>query len=138
MDKKSFSKLCAPAKLYFAIAIIAIIVGLFKQVQIGILVVKLIFAFIWTWILSFMCKKGFTPLSWFLVLFPYVVMILAILKIAKITQHQQLFRSVGLQGAYGQEAMGTMEGVSNMMGNMMGKGNKKEGASGMKKGKGKR
>jgi len=110
MDKKSFSKLCAPAKLYFAIAIIAIIIGLFKQVQIGVLVVKLIFAFVWTWILGLMCKKGFTPLSWFLVLFPYIVMILAIFRIAKITQHQQIFRSLGIQGAYGEEAFGGMKG----------------------------
>ena len=114
MDKKSFSKLCAPAKLYFAIAVIAIIVGLFAKIDISVLIVKLIFAFIWTWILGLLCKKGWSPLSWFLVLFPYIVIILAVFRIVNITQHKQIFRSVGLQGAYGQEAFGTREGASTM------------------------
>jgi hypothetical protein len=116
MDKKSFSKLCAPAKLYFAIAVIAIIVGLFAKVELSILIVKLIFAFIWTWILGLLCKKGWSPLSWFLVLFPYIVIILAVFRIANITQHKQIFRTVGLQGAYGQEAFGTREGANTMSG----------------------
>lgn len=118
MDKKSFSKLCAPAKLYFAIAVIAIIVGLFAKIELSILIVKLIFAFIWTWILGLLCKKGWSPLSWFLVLFPYIVILLAVFRIANITQHKQIFRSVGLQGAYGQEAFGTREGASTMSNTM--------------------
>jgi hypothetical protein len=111
MNKKLFSKLCTPAQIYFAIAIIAIIIGLFKNISFGILILKLIFAFIWTFILGWLCKKGWSGLSWFLVVLPYIVILLAVLKIANVTQHKQIYNSVGLQGAFGQEAFGTREGM---------------------------
>ena len=31
-----------------------------------------IFIFIWTWILNYLCKSGYTGISWFLVIFPYI------------------------------------------------------------------
>jgi len=99
-----FSKLCTPAKIYFAIAVIASIFALFNGVSFGVVFMKMLFAFAWTFLLGWFCNKGFSYLSWFLVLLPYVVILLAMLQIANITQHKTIFRSLGLQGAYGQEA----------------------------------
>lgn len=107
---REFSKLCTPAKIYFAIAVIATIIALFNGFTIMAAAIKLIFAFIWTFILSWLCNKGYTSLSWFLVLLPYIFMLLAILGIYRMTQGQrQIMRSIQLQGAYGQEAMTTQK-----------------------------
>jgi hypothetical protein len=103
---KDFSKLCTPAKIYFAIAVIATIMALFSGASIMMAVMKIIFAFIWTFILGWLCKKGYTSISWFLVLLPYIIIALAMLNIYHVTHEQrQLMRNIRLQGAYGQEAM---------------------------------
>jgi hypothetical protein len=74
---KEFEKLCTPAKLYFVIAIISLFFAFFKHFNIVLLIVKLLFALVWTLVLSCLCDKGFTYLSWFLVLFPYFLILLA-------------------------------------------------------------
>jgi hypothetical protein len=115
MDK-NFSKLCTPAKIYFAIAVIAIIIALFSGVSLMLAFSKLFFAFIWAFVLGWLCDKGYSSISWFLVLLPYIVIALAMLKIAQITQHRGLMRTLQLQGAYGQEAMtGSMPMPGNNM-----------------------
>jgi len=105
---KDFAKLCTPAKIYFAIAVIAVVIGLFNGLSVMYAFWKLLFAFIWTFILGWLCKKGFTSISWFLVLLPYIIILLAMLNIYRVTnQQRQLMRTLQLQGAYGQEAMTT-------------------------------
>lgn len=114
MDKE-FSKLCTPAKIYFAIAVIATIVALFNGVGLMFAFMKMFFAFIWAFILGWLCDKGYSSVSWFLVLLPYIVIVLAMLKIAQITQHRGLMRTLQLQGAYGQEPMSAMLKPANVM-----------------------
>lgn len=104
MDK-NFRNLCTPAKIYFGIAVIATIIALFNGVSFMMAFSQIFFAFIWTFILGLLCDKGYSAISWFLVLLPYIVIALAMFHIANITQHKGLMRSLQLQGAYGQEAM---------------------------------
>lgn len=105
---KDFSKLCTPARIYFAIAVIAAVIGLLNGLTIMMAIWNLVFAFIWTFVLGWLCDKGYTSISWFLVLLPYIIMGLAMLNIYHLTrEHRQMMRAVKLQGAYGQEAMMT-------------------------------
>ena len=104
MDK-NFSKLCTPAKIYFGIAVIATIIALFNGVSFMLAFMKIFFAFVWTFVLGWLCDKGYSSISWFLVLLPYIVIALAMFQIAHITQHRGIMRTLQLQGAYGQEAM---------------------------------
>jgi multisubunit Na+/H+ antiporter MnhG subunit len=83
---KEFDKLCTPAKLYFLIAVISILYALFNHFNIVFSIIKLIFALVWTLVLSCLCDKGFTYLSWFLVLFPYFLMLIAFLGIYRIRE----------------------------------------------------
>ena len=76
---KEFHKLCTPAKLYFIIAVISIIFALFNRFNIIALAINFLFALVWTLILSCLCDKGFSYLAWFLVLFPYFLILLAFL-----------------------------------------------------------
>ena len=106
---KNFSNFCTPAKIYLIIAILASITAVFNGVPVIISFWNLFFAMGWTYILAFLCKKGYETISWFLVLLPYIIMALAFLNIYRVTHEQKKFlRAVKLQGAYGQEPMREM------------------------------
>jgi hypothetical protein len=103
---KDFSKLCTPARIYFAIAVIASIFALMNRVPLMAVFANLFFAFIWTFILGWLCKNGYTSISWFLVVLPYIIIALAMFGIYRVSKSQtQIMRMLKLQGAYGQEAM---------------------------------
>jgi len=91
---KSFDELCSPAKLYFILAVIACIAALINGVKFGQVVINLIIAFIWTAILSWICGKGFTGVSWFLVLVPYIIMLLVFFKLTKDISNSQVMMVV--------------------------------------------
>ena len=71
-----FNKLCTPAKIYFAFSVLSCIIMLFNRIPVLAVFSKLIFAFLWTFILGWLCSKGYKSISWFLVLLPFIMMIL--------------------------------------------------------------
>lgn len=98
-----FDKLCAPAQIYLIVSVIMLVLSYFglsaisQQLQVHqssspllqtlnftyqkdsrtSYVVQGVFILLWTWVLSYLCRKGYTSLSWFLVLLPWVLMFLA-------------------------------------------------------------
>lgn len=70
--------LCTPALIYFVMAIASILVLAFSKLSATLLMGKMVFVLAWTWFLNFVCKKGFTTVSWVLVMSPYVCMFMAI------------------------------------------------------------
>ena len=80
---KQFASLCTPAKLYFILSLFSCIIAFLSGVKFMAVAVNLIIAFIWTAILGWICKSGFTPISWALVLFPYIVMMLVFLGVMR-------------------------------------------------------
>jgi len=81
MPEKDLTKWCTPAKLYFGIAIVASVLALVNGVEILAVALKLVFAFIWTYFLAWLCDNGWKTVSWVLVLFPYVMILLGVLMI---------------------------------------------------------
>jgi len=81
---KTFESLCTPAKIYLVISVLALFYALYNNISFGAFAMKLVFVLLWTYILSWLCNKGYKNLSWFLVLFPYVIILLAILQIANL------------------------------------------------------
>jgi len=93
---KMFNSICTPAQLYLAISLVAIISMLIQNCEdntvyrIGDMVVKtpchnlaffaikILYVFLWTWILNLLCRKGFSGLSWLLVLMPIIGMFVLI------------------------------------------------------------
>jgi hypothetical protein len=71
----SLSKLCSPALLYFVIAAISIVGAIFTKFQPLSIMVKTLFVLFWTWFLNFLCNKGHTGIAWFLVLLPFILLI---------------------------------------------------------------
>jgi len=91
-----FHRLCRPAQLYFVISLLSILTLFYqnysnpKKYCVGIFetktdcnnrfyfVFKLIYVAIWLFILQKLCKKGYTTLSWILVLLPIIAMFILI------------------------------------------------------------
>ena len=91
---KSFDDLCSPAKLYFVLSVIACVAALINGLKFGQVMINLIIAFAWTAVLSWICGKGFTGVSWFLVLVPYIIMLLVFFKISKDISKSQVMMVV--------------------------------------------
>ena len=93
---KTFNSLCTPAQIYLAISSISVVAMLLQnlgnshQYCIGSLqapcpthnmayfAVKVLYVFIWTYILQKLCRKGYKNISWFLVLLPFITMFVLI------------------------------------------------------------
>jgi hypothetical protein len=94
--KKLMSKvdtLCGPAYLYFGVSVVIMILVVVQNLMkanmkklcfgpfscnvgnvIIFFIIKFISVIFWTIILDALCKYGLGSLSWFLVLFPYIIM----------------------------------------------------------------
>jgi hypothetical protein len=90
MTFKIIKKLCTPAYVYLVISSIAIIILMFQNggntdvYCVGsfecpvpstpmVFLVKFLYVAFWTFILDSVCKAGHKSVSWFLVLFPFVL-----------------------------------------------------------------
>lgn len=84
---------CMPAYLYFYISLLAIIVLAIQNIgnkhmycagpyecsvpdTTLVFIMKLIYIIFWTWILSLICKAGYSKVAWFIFLFPVILMLL--------------------------------------------------------------
>ena len=98
-----FDKLCTPAQIYLIVSVVMLVLSYFglsaisQQLEVHqssspmiqslnftyqkesrtSYIVQGVFIVLWTWVLSYLCRKGYTSLSWFLVLLPWVLMFLA-------------------------------------------------------------
>jgi hypothetical protein len=96
-------KMCTPAQIYLIVSVIMMILSYFGMTAISqqltinqsshpalhslnftyqkdsntSYIVQAVFIVLWTWLLSYLCNKGYSELSWFLVLLPWVLMLLA-------------------------------------------------------------
>lgn len=68
------NKLCTPAKIYFVLATLSVIMMIYNRFTIWTVTIKLLFAVVWTYILGWLCKRGLTAVSWFIVLLPFILM----------------------------------------------------------------
>ena len=84
--KDTFKQMCTPAQVYLAIAFLGDFISLFNHNAVVNVIINLFFALIWTFVLSWLCSKGYESLSWFLVLLPYVILLLGILGIMKLSK----------------------------------------------------
>ncbi len=76
--------LCSPALLYLIIAVMALVSMIYSKVNMQTVAMKGLFVIIYTWFLNFLCSKGHSGISWFLVILPFVVMALFIVAMSNI------------------------------------------------------
>ena len=77
--------LCNPAMLYLILSIIAILMGFSAKVQVGVFVIKLLWMILWVYLLNFLCSKGYTTISWILVLLPFIIIAFMAFMILEVT-----------------------------------------------------
>lgn len=87
-------KLCTPAFAYLVIAIIGLITVMLQNVgnsntlcvgrvqcsipnTPGMFLINAAWILFWTWVLSTLCKNGHPNVAWFLVLLPFIVLLIA-------------------------------------------------------------
>ena len=87
--------LCTPAYIYLVISVISILViGLqnfgndnvyclgsyscHTKNKVAFFIMKIIYVLFFTWVLNILCKSGYEPVSWVLVLLPFVLMFIFI------------------------------------------------------------
>jgi hypothetical protein len=73
------SNLCTPAFVYLLISCITILLSVSYGIKIDSILAKMILVLIWTWFLNYLCLKDLKGLSWFLVLLPYLLIIVTLL-----------------------------------------------------------
>lgn len=93
---KYFEKSCTPSQIYLAIAVVSILFNILENMTkkngyhilgiripgisaILVFLLQVLYVFAWSWFLNFLCKKGYTNISWFLVLLPYVGVLIAVI-----------------------------------------------------------
>ena len=87
--KTNVSKFCTPAKLYFAIAVLGSVMALLQRVPLMPVAVKMGFAFLWAMFLNYLCAKGYASVSWFLVVVPYVLIMLGVLGFMRMAKQKK-------------------------------------------------
>jgi len=93
---KLFNSLCTPAQLYLGLSVLSILSMAFQNIgdpnsyccglikantpinNIFYFAVKILYVAGWTYLLNILCKKGYSKLSWLLVLLPLIGMFIII------------------------------------------------------------
>lgn len=97
-------KLCTPAFVYFVLGVISILVAISYGLGFYSILAKVILILTWTWFLNYLCFKGLKGLSWFLVIVPYLMLVVAVLvALDAMNTHNDLHQQ--LAGQQEQESM---------------------------------
>jgi len=93
---KQLESYCTPAQLYLGFSLLSLIGMIFQNLQnpntyccgsfevqtpvnkVLYFVFKFIYIAVWTYILNILCKKGYTKVSWLLILLPIILMFVII------------------------------------------------------------
>jgi uncharacterized membrane protein (DUF485 family) len=73
---ETWNNLCTPAQLYFIMTAIGFLLtawGFPKALNISNVMYQTLITLIWTYLLGWICTKGWTGLSWFLVIAPFIL-----------------------------------------------------------------
>lgn len=70
----SFPKLCPPALLYLVLGALSL-AYMATILPFSANLIKLLFILVWTWFLNFLCLKGYSIVSWVLVLLPFIFIV---------------------------------------------------------------
>lgn len=90
MGNFDFGNYCTPAQLYLILGVIGIISAFLKNFSIETLLTKALFLVIWAWVLNWLCSKGFTAISWILVLLPFILVLFMFLFVRDVARKEGL------------------------------------------------
>lgn len=91
--------LCTPALVFFVISVLSLFGMIFDNLEntrtycVGnvscnvantsmIFILEILFLVFWTWLLNFICSSGYPSVAWFILLLPYILILLVVLFVA--------------------------------------------------------
>ncbi len=86
-------KLCTPSLIYLILAVVSVVSMLISGNIGWLLIFKVLFMSLWTWILDLICKAGYEVLSWILVILPIIIMIFIVLFAAGVVAGTQIAKN---------------------------------------------
>lgn len=75
MQLKTPSELCTPAQLYLGMSLLSTIGFSATSTHFLATMWHLFMNIVWTYFLNFLCDKGHSGISWFLILFPFLIIL---------------------------------------------------------------
>lgn len=80
-------KYCLPALVYLALTLFSLLLTFTSNAftpgsATSVSIFHVIFSILWFFFLNWLCSKGLSRLSWFLVLFPFIIIIVALFILA--------------------------------------------------------
>ncbi len=66
----NFSKLCTPAYIYFVVSLIYLLMNSLNNFNIMNIIVNIFFIMIGAGALNFLCSKGYSIISWIIIILP--------------------------------------------------------------------
>jgi len=75
MQLKSPTELCTPAQLYLGMSLLSTIGFSATSTELLVTIWHLIMNLVWTYFLNFLCDKGHPGISWFLIIFPFLIVL---------------------------------------------------------------
>ena len=68
------SNLCTPAFIYFIFSFVYLIINSFRNFNVVSIIVSVIGIMGWSWFLNFLCTKGYTTVSWLILILPLFIL----------------------------------------------------------------
>lgn len=69
-------KLCAPASIYLVLSMVVLVLGIFSGISALTLIFKSALIVVWTFLLNWLCSRGFAILAWLILLLPVLLILL--------------------------------------------------------------
>ena len=69
-------KLCTPAFIYLVLSVIVLAVGVFSGISALTFIFKSALIILWTFLLNWLCSRGYAVLSWIILLLPVILVVL--------------------------------------------------------------
>ena len=71
MEFYNVKEMCMPAKVYFALALVAVIMTSMTSFDLSNIIFSIVVLVLWSLLLNWICSLGFTGMSWALILVPF-------------------------------------------------------------------
>ena len=75
MKLKSPTEMCTPAQIYLGLSLISTIGFSAHSVHFLATIWHLFMNLMWTYFLNYLCEQGHSGISWFLILFPFIIIL---------------------------------------------------------------
>lgn len=86
-------ELCTPALVYLVLSVVSFLYTAQASSSVHNLFVQGLFVIVWTFLLNVLCQRGYTALSWILVLLPIILLVIVIFFIGELALADALMKS---------------------------------------------